>query len=123
MFRPFVSVVLATAVFAAPPPAFAEQRTMTRAIEAATLHNGPLDMVAYFVPRPDDLLEVTATFAPRHVDGAPFAPMRIVMGLADGDRTAFAMPGYPEALYGFARSGDEVTVSVTTGALSAAADF
>ena len=47
-------------------------------------------MVAYFVPRPDDLLEVTATFAPRHVDGAPFAPMRIVMGLADGDGTAFA---------------------------------
>jgi hypothetical protein len=121
MFRPFVSVALATAVLAA--PALAEQRTITRAIEAASLHDGPLDMVAYFVPRPDDLLEVTATFAPRHVDGTPFAPMRIVMGLTDGDGTAFAMPGYPEALYSFARSGDEVTVSVTTGIVAAAADF
>lgn len=118
MFRRFVAV--ATAVLAS--LALAEQRTMTRAIEAASLHEGPLDMVAYFVPRPDDLYEVTATFAPRHVDGAPFAPMRIVMGLNDGNGTAFAMPGYPEAFYRFARSGDEVTVSVSTGILSAAAD-
>ncbi len=92
MFR-LVSVALATAVLAA--PALAEERTMTRAIEAATLHGGPLDMVAYFVPRHDDLLEVTVTFAPRHVDWAPFAQMRIVMGLADGDGTAFACPAIP----------------------------
>jgi hypothetical protein len=38
--------------------------------------------------------------------------MRIVMALGDGDDVAFAMPGYPGALYRFARSGEVVTISV-----------
>ena len=38
--------------------------------------------------------------------------MRIVMALDDGDDVAFAMPGYPQALYRFVRSGDAVTASV-----------
>jgi hypothetical protein len=88
--------------------------TMRQPIEAASLHEGPLDMVAYYLPHAGGALEVTATFAahePRpHPEPAP--PMRIVMALGDGDDVAFAMPGYPGALYRFTRSGEAVTISV-----------
>jgi hypothetical protein len=90
-------------------PALAEEITVRRAIEAASLHEGPLDMVAYYQPAPDGALAVTATFVARD-KGAE--PMRVVMGLGDGDDVGFAMPGYPQALYRFVRSGDAVTVSV-----------
>ena len=93
-------------------PALADQMTMTRAIQAASLHDGPLDMVAYYEPAPGGALEVTATFAPRKVTMMAAAPMRIVMALGEGDDVAFAMPGYPQALYRFVRSGEDVTVSV-----------
>jgi hypothetical protein len=114
MFRSFAFAALAAAALAA--PAGAEQMTMTRAIEAASLHEGPLDMVAYWVAAGDDTFEVTATFAPRAAEATPAAPMRIVMALAEGDDVAFAMPGYPQALYRFVRAGDAVTVSVRPGA-------
>jgi hypothetical protein len=110
MFHSLASAALAASIFAA--PALAEQMTMTRPIEAASLHDGPLDMVAYFVPAARETLEVTATFAPRHGHGRSDEPMRIVMGLADGDHVAFGMPGYQEALYRFTRSGETVTVSM-----------
>jgi len=110
MFRLLASATLLAAVFTTPAPA--EQMTMTHAIEAASLHGGPLDMVAYFVPAANETLEVTATFAPRHVNERADASMRVVMGLADGDEVAFAMPGYQEALYRFTRSGETVIVSM-----------
>ena len=59
--------------------AMAEESTMRRPIEAATLHEGPLDMVAYFQPGPDGTLVVTATFAAR---GDLAEPMRVVLALA-----------------------------------------
>ena len=93
-------------------PALADQMTMDRAVQAASLHDGPLDMVAYYQPAADGALEVTATFAPRAVRMMSAAPMRIVVVLAEGDDVAFAMPGYPEARYRFVRSGESVTVSV-----------
>jgi hypothetical protein len=111
MFRPFVSAVLATAVLAA--PAFAEQVVIARPIEAASLHEGPLDMVAYYVPTEGGALEVTATFAPhepRHGQ-EPASPMRVVLALGESD-VSFAMPGYPRALYRFLRVGEAVAVSV-----------
>jgi hypothetical protein len=89
--------------------AFADQMTVTRAVQAASLHEGPLDMVAYYVEIPGGL-EVTATFAPRAPSAA--APVRIVMALGDGDDVAFGVPGYPEALYRFTRAGAAVTMSV-----------
>jgi hypothetical protein len=95
-------------------PALADTMTMSRPIEAASLHDGPLDMVAYYVPLDDGALEVTATFAEHEPqpEPEPAAPMRIVMALGDGDDVAFAMPGYRQALYRFVRAGDAVTVSV-----------
>ncbi len=91
-------------------PAVAEEATIGRPIEAGSLHKGRLDMVVYYVPVDGDLLEVTATFAPK--DGGD--PHRVVMGLADRDSVAFSMPGYQDLLYTFSRSGDEVTVSTGT---------
>jgi hypothetical protein len=103
-----LGAILALAVLAG--PGRAEETTVTRAIEAASLHEGPLDMVAYYRPVDGGSLEVTATFAPH--DPSAFEPMRIVMALGDGDDVAFAMPGYIEALYRFRRDGTAVTVSV-----------
>ena len=101
---------------AAAPAASAEEARMTRPIEAGSLHEGPLDMVAYWIPR-GDAYELVATFAPK----AGGAPLRVVMALAEGDRTAFALPGHPGALYGFARRGGVVEASVRAPRAPAAA--
>jgi hypothetical protein len=89
--------------------AMAEESTMHRPIEAASLHGGPLDMVSYFQPDAEGRLVVTATFVGRD---AGAEPMRVVLPLADGDDVAFSMPGHLEALYRFTRAGAAVTVSV-----------
>ena len=91
-------------------PAFAEEVTIGRPIEGGSLHEGRLDMVVYYVPVDGDLLEVTATFAPK--TGGD--PLRVVMGLADGDSVAFSMPGHQDSLHAFSRSGEDVTVSSET---------
>jgi hypothetical protein len=93
-------------------PVFAGQTTIGRPIEGGSLHEGHLDMVAYYVPVDGDLLQVTATFAPK-IGGDP---LRVVMGLADGDSVAFSMPGHQNSLYAFSRSGKEVTVSTEADA-------
>ena len=103
-----IAFVISTATVLA-HPGLAEEMILRRATEAASLHAGPLDMVAYYVPTPGGALEVTATFVVR--DG-PAGPRRIVMALGQGDDVAFAMPGYPEAVYRFARDGAMVRVSV-----------
>ncbi|MER8549144.1 hypothetical protein NKH41_26240 [Mesorhizobium sp. M1169] len=109
MIRKILSASLLTALFLA-TPAFAEEATVGRPIEAGSLHNGRLDMVVYYVPIDGDLLEVTATFAPK--GGGD--PLRVVMGLADRDSVAFSMPGYRGSLYAFSRSGEDVTVATGT---------
>src|SRR4051794_36286406 len=69
-------------------PVLAEEVTIASPIAAGSLHEGPLDMVAYYIPAVDGVLEVTATFAAH--DGIA-RPMRIVMAMHDGDVVAFAM--------------------------------
>jgi hypothetical protein len=88
----------------------AEESAMRRAIEAASLRQGPLDMVAYFRPGEGGTLVVTATFLER--DAGAARPMRVVMAMGDGDDVAFAMPGFQQALYRFRREAGTVTVSV-----------
>jgi hypothetical protein len=90
-------------------PARAEEVTISRELAAGSLHEGALDMVAYWAEVPDGALEVTATFRDRATDDEP---MRVVMPLQDGDALAFGMPGYEGALYRFARSGTEISISV-----------
>ena len=109
MIRKTLGASLLAALFLA-TPAFAEEATVGRPIQAGSLHAGRLDMVAYYVPVDGGLLEVTATFAPK--GGGD--PLRVVMGLADGDSVAFSMPGYPGSLYAFSRSAEKVTVSTET---------
>ena len=109
MTRRTVAASLLAALFVA-SPALAEEVTVGSAVEGSSLHAGHLDMVVYYVPAAGDLLEVTATFAPK--GGGD--PMRVVMGLAEGDSAAFSMPGYQDSLYAFSRSGEAVTVSTGT---------
>lgn len=90
-------------------PVSAEEMTITHPIAAATLHEGPLDMVAYYREVTPGTLEVTASFAPTAQDSAP---KRIVLALRDGDDVGFSIPGYRGANYGFARNGSAVTISV-----------
>jgi hypothetical protein len=111
MLRNTLSASLLAAVYLA-TPALAEDVTVGRSIEGGVLHQGRLDMVVYHVPVDGDLLEVTATFAPKGGGDA----QRVVMALADGDSVAFAMPGYQDTLYTFSRTGETVTVSSGTGA-------
>ena len=106
MIRKTLSASLLTALFLT-TPAFAEETTVERPIEGRSLHAGRLDMAVYYVPVEGDRLEVTATFAPK--GGGD--PLRVVMGLADGDSVAFSMPGYQDLLYAFSRSGEKVSVS------------
>ena len=49
--------------------------------------------------------------------------MRVLMAMAEGDDVAFSMPGYPQVIYRFRRTGAEVTISVrpTGGAETVAA--
>ncbi len=100
-------------------PVYAEEAVVSHPIQAASIHEGPLDMVAYFQPINDDTYEVTATFAPHDAAGAP---MRIVMAMRDGDAANFAMPGYREASYTFARKGDQLSVNVDASERTALAN-
>ena len=104
-----LSAWLLAALFLA-TPALAEEATIGRPIDGGSLHEGRLDMAVYYIPVDGDLLEVTATFA-RKGGGDP---LRVAMGLADRNAVAFSMPGYPDVLYTFSRSGEEVTVSSET---------
>ncbi|TAM94680.1 MAG: hypothetical protein EPN45_24065 [Rhizobiaceae bacterium] len=109
MNRKILSVSLLCAPFMV-TPALAEEAIIGHPIEAGSLHEGRLDMVAYYVPVDGGLLEVTATFAPKGGDDS----QRVVMGLAAGDSVAFSMPGYQDTLYAFSRSGENVMVSTET---------
>ena len=90
-------------------PAKAEEVTISQALAAGSLHEGALDMVAYWVEVPDGALELTATFRDRATDDEP---MRLVMPMQNGDALSFGMPGYEDSLYSFARSGQEIRISV-----------
>ena len=100
------AAILAAALLAA--PAAAEEVTLTAPIQAGSLHDGPLDMVLYYLPVAGGLLEVTGTYAPKGGGEA----QRFVMGLSDGDAVSFGMPGYPQATYRFARVGATVAPAV-----------
>jgi opacity protein-like surface antigen len=89
----------------------AEEVTISHALAAGSLHEGALDMVAYWLDGPDGALELTATFRDRTTDDEP---MRVVMPLQDGDALSFGMPGYPSLLYTFARAQSDVTISVVS---------
>lgn len=87
----------------------AEEAVMLEPIQAASLHQGPLDMVAFWQHLDDGGFELTATFRAREPEAQP---MRVVMKLEEGDSVRFAMPGYASALYTFERTDARVTAAV-----------
>lgn len=100
--------LLATALVLGAGTAAADQITLTKAMQAASLHEGGVDMVVYFLEETDHF-QVVATYAPNKQE--PFEPARMRMGLTDGDSVRFGLPGEPQVIYSFARTGDVVTVA------------
>ena len=92
-------------------PAQAEDVTILHALDAGSLHEGALDMAAYWLEGSEGALEVTAVFRNRTTDDEP---MRIVMSMQDGDSLSFGMPGHPSLLYTFARVQSDVTISAVS---------
>ncbi len=87
-------------------PASAEVAVLAAPLQAASLHAGAFDMVAYRVDLPDGAHEVTAMFRDR-MDGEP---QRVVMRLEDQDEVQFSMPGALQMTYTFARVADAVEI-------------
>ncbi|MCB1354712.1 MAG: hypothetical protein KDK03_18435 [Rhodobacteraceae bacterium] len=113
MFR---KPALAALLLAAATPALAGEASVSHPAAAASLHDGRLDMVAYYTEADAGAYEVVATFA----DRTGGQPMRVVMALADGDAVRFSMPGHKDALYGFARDGETLKISVETDEITSA---
>jgi hypothetical protein len=102
------AALCATAVTAATMPATADSISLVKPIAAASLHDGGVDMVVYYVDH-EDHFEVVATYTAQ--DG-PYEPGRLRMMLVNGDTVSFGLPEHPGVLYNFERFGE--TVSVTT---------
>jgi len=97
---------LAATLFAA-TSAFAGEITLNAEMEAASLHEAGVDMVVYYTDA-DTHFEVVATYV------EPMAkdePLRLRMGLTDGDKVTFSLPSLPETNYTFARVGEIVSVT------------
>jgi hypothetical protein len=90
-------------------PAAADIIRLEDPMAAASLHDGGVDMVVYYLEH-EDHFEVVATYAAHH---APAAPARLRMGLVDGDRVSFGLPGLPGVTYTFARTGASIAVEAT----------
>lgn len=102
--------VIAAAIAFLPAAAQADQIALTAPMQAASLHEGGIDMVVYYLPRAGHF-EVVATYVTGTAPGTgPAAPRRLRMGLAEGDATRFSLPGQAQVTYSFARHGDRVEV-------------
>jgi hypothetical protein len=109
MLKTLLSTVIAASFVL---PAFAGEARMSRPIEAGSLAEDGVSLVAYYVPLADDAYEVTATWL-----GADDAEAhRLVMRLAEGEDVTFALPGHPGLLYTFAREFDAVRISTEPAA-------
>ena len=102
----FVSILALTATLSAATFAKADEIALTQPTQAASVHEGGVDMVVYYTDQTSHF-EVVATYLPGDAD----QPRRMRMGLTDGDRVSFALPGRPSTIYTFARSEEVVTVS------------
>ncbi len=96
----------AALLIAAVAPASADDIRLDRPMAAASLHDGGVDMVVYYLDHQDEL-EVVATYSQK---GA-YEPARLRMALGDGDDVSFGLPGLSGASYRFTRTGAVVSVS------------
>jgi len=94
-----------------PSIGMADTITLEAPYHAASLHDGDVDMVVYYVDHADHF-EVVATYVSK-TDLA--SPSRLRMGLIDGDTTSFALPGLTHVTYDFSRKADAVSVTARDG--------
>jgi len=98
---------LASILSAAAFSAQADTISLNSPMQAASLHEGGIDMVVYYLDEEDhfqlvaNYLDITDTTT----------PLRIRMGLTDGDRTSFQLPGLPHVIYSFERTGTKVVAT------------
>jgi hypothetical protein len=105
MTRPLTAIATALAILTT-TTAHAGDVSLTRPIEAGTLHEHGADVVIYYTPE-GDALKVVTTYAKTT---APDQPQRMIMLMGDGDRVSFHLPGLPETRYTYARAGETVRV-------------
>lgn len=109
-FPRFPLTTLAAGVLAlAALPAAADEIRLDVPLAAASLHDGGVDMVVYYLEHADHF-EVVATYVAQY---APDAPARLHMGLVEGDRVSFGLPGLPGMTYRFSRTGAVIAVEAT----------
>lgn len=101
MTRTFAT--LFAAVFAT--SALANEITLDREIQGASLHAGDVAMSVYYLDHTTHF-EVVATYAETMSD-----PNRIHANLIDGDETRIGLPGILTHSYAFSRSGNTVRVT------------
>lgn len=85
--------------------AYGDEITLNAPMEGATMHDGGIDMTVYWIDVGTGF-EVTATYTPQDT----YAPARMVMLLADGDKVTFSLPGHKSIVYSFSRDGQDVRV-------------
>ena len=103
MFKAFT---VAAAITLTPAMAFADTIILEKPMQGASLHEGAIDMVVYYLDH-EDHYEVVATYLAK-TDGEP---QRLRMGLKDGDSANFRLPGQRHVAYAFSRENDAVHVS------------
>ncbi|MGP3699675.1 hypothetical protein [Rhodobacter sp. NSM] len=109
------ATAIATATLAS--SALAGEITLNAPMQARSLHDGALDLVAYRSDLEDGGFEVTAAFRAR----TPSAePQLIRMRLEDQDRVQFSMPSDLRTVYTFARAEGQVTIAAEPVAYSLA---
>lgn len=86
----------------------AEGVTLNAPLSGATMHSNDVALSVYYIRTSADAFEVVVTYVG---DAEANQPRRIVMALSDGDHVSFGLPAHPGTLYGFARSGNAVTIS------------
>lgn len=91
-------------------PAVAGEIRLTAPIEAGTIAEQGIDLVAYYIRAEDGAYVVTATWVS---DGDATAPRRLAMRLQPGEGTTFSLPGHAATSFSFSRTGD--AVSITSG--------
>ncbi len=99
------------------PSAFAGEIALKAPMQAQSLHEGTLDLVAYRRDLAEGGFEVTAAFRARTPSGEPQV---VKMLLADQDRVQFSMPQDLRTVYTFARAADQVTITAEPVAFSLA---
>lgn len=104
--RALLAAAVAASAFAL--PAVADEVRLTASIEAGTIAEEGIDLVAYYTRAEDGAYVVTATWVS---DGDATAPRRLVMQLQPGEGTTFSLPGHEETSFSFGRTGDVISIT------------